>query len=753
MSSTHVRGRHWTRWVAGATAIGAAAGATAIVWAGLLIGGAGAAQADALCDQLRAQYGPGWPCVSVPPPQSVTPPSIADTPGAPQIGGSGPQAGAGGLNPGPGNGTPIVPVPGGGGGNGGGGGAQPPAEAEGPGQPDSATAPVQVTTVPPASNVTPVEQTPPMPPNNAPPSTTPDAVNQQHPERVERFSPADSSDGDGSDIPLAAWVVGGAAALTAAHPRAGQALRRVGGGVRHVAPASVLQRGGSASLVDGILPGGGSERGQLGTMRLVLINDALSPDTYVFDMDVPPGGRTVVNPDGSATVYDAEGIPVRRVKPPWAFDSLGQPQKTWYTVDENGNLVQHVDAAPNALYPILADPDDEWDPLMTSTAAQGPPSSPEQAQNMQAAQNAQVIDPGAESEPDPELSHLVTAGISDPDTPISGAENLPTAPEPGTGAGYPEAMNSMLVEGGQEPLATPEPVVENPGLADMLTTGIEGESTTENPERGPTQGAEPAPGQTLTYDDWIANNMLGAAVGQVNVRTGSDGGSEYYHTNPDGSEKIVTAVRATPNGELIYQFQDGSEIRADESARYRQAQEFIYNEMKSNRGSAYFHAMSDPAALAELTAGIPGLSTLSPFAKAELLSLFYLKVQAGGDWDHKPKLESMFGLEKPNDFYFSVPGTDQEVYYDIYSNIHYGYIGAEAGIPADVLIEAANLGTSGTGVNDTGDDIAVRAGAELSKERGTELTQADVNQTVTRVISDIEAAQNRGDETTQVRHK
>jgi hypothetical protein len=44
-------------------AVGVAAGATATLWMALLFEGAGAAHADALCDQLRAQYGPGWPCV------------------------------------------------------------------------------------------------------------------------------------------------------------------------------------------------------------------------------------------------------------------------------------------------------------------------------------------------------------------------------------------------------------------------------------------------------------------------------------------------------------------------------------------------------------------------------------------------------------------------------------------------------------------------------------------------------------------
>ncbi|MBB4133645.1 hypothetical protein [Gordonia humi] len=88
----------------------------------------------------------------------------------------------------------------------------------------------------------------------------------------------------------------------------------------------------------------------------MLIHDETSPNTYRFAMNVPPGGHTEVNPDGSATIYDKDGNVVRQIARPWAFDAAGRPQKTWYTVDENGDLIQHVEPAENALYPILADP-------------------------------------------------------------------------------------------------------------------------------------------------------------------------------------------------------------------------------------------------------------------------------------------------------------------------------------------------------------------------------------------------------------
>ncbi|MGB3304259.1 MAG: hypothetical protein WBA98_16400 [Gordonia sp. (in: high G+C Gram-positive bacteria)] len=152
----------------------------------------------------------------------------------------------------------------------------------------------------------------------------------------ERQAPAETAfvsppgGGDGGVIPLPFWLLAAVAAVGAASPRA----------------RSLLSRGGST-------------RATVGPSRMVLIHDESSPKTYRFAMNVPDGGRTAVNPDGSATVYDKDGNAVRQVARPWAFDAAGRPQKTWYTVDENGDLIQHVEPSDNALYPILADPTEE----------------------------------------------------------------------------------------------------------------------------------------------------------------------------------------------------------------------------------------------------------------------------------------------------------------------------------------------------------------------------------------------------------
>ncbi|MGC4935259.1 hypothetical protein ACLQ3C_16445 [Gordonia sp. DT30] len=162
-----------------------------------------------------------------------------------------------------------------------------------------------------------------------------------------------------------------------------------------------------------------------------MINDPSSPKNYVFHEDVPPGGHIGVNPDGSATIYDATGKPVSQIAKPWAYDALGRPQKTWYTVDYNGNLVQHVEPSPDAVYPIVADPTHEesqaqagFDALTANT--QGPAvQGRDGAQQRQALrQEGLDVTSGTSSDGTP------VANVTDPVTGDSG--QVATGPSPDT---------------------------------------------------------------------------------------------------------------------------------------------------------------------------------------------------------------------------------------------------------------------------------------------------------------------------------
>lgn len=83
--------------------------------------------------------------------------------------------------------------------------------------------------------------------------------------------------------------------------------------------------------------------------------------------------------------------------------------------------------------------------------------------------------------------------------------------------------------------------------------------------------------------------------------------------------------------------------------------------------------------------------------KLAALSLWAGKVRTGGPWDHKPHIRKNFTRK----------GMSTQVYhqldkwgyfYDIWSNIHYGYVGAAAGFSKSVLLEGAGLEQIGTDI-------------------------------------------------------
>ncbi|MET7426190.1 polymorphic toxin type 44 domain-containing protein [Dactylosporangium sp. NPDC005555] len=81
-------------------------------------------------------------------------------------------------------------------------------------------------------------------------------------------------------------------------------------------------------------------------------------------------------------------------------------------------------------------------------------------------------------------------------------------------------------------------------------------------------------------------------------------------------------------------------------------------------------------------------------------------------WDHKPFIRKNFDLD-PYGF-MVIPGTGLKVYLDIWSNIHYGHVGAEAGFRPEV-VQGPNLVPSNpyTGQSDHGDYVATAIGINL----------------------------------------
>lgn len=110
--------------------------------------------------------------------------------------------------------------------------------------------------------------------------------------------------------------------------------------------------------------------------------------------------------------------------------------------------------------------------------------------------------------------------------------------------------------------------------------------------------------------------------------------------------------------------------------------------------------------------------------------------------DHKGKIEAMLGLEASNDYYLQMSeGPTLRVYYDVFSNLHYGYVGKSAGISEDRLHKEADCRTLLSGASDVGDTISMQAGMDMYDRYGDKITSEIVHETVSQVVQDMIVAQ------------
>ncbi|MDI3422691.1 polymorphic toxin type 44 domain-containing protein, partial [Streptomyces luteolus] len=159
--------------------------------------------------------------------------------------------------------------------------------------------------------------------------------------------------------------------------------------------------------------------------------------------------------------------------------------------------------------------------------------------------------------------------------------------------------------------------------------------------------------------------------------------------------------------------------------RFNDAESYIFDEMKRN-------AKSDTVESIQMLLRPPQWYEFGRDPGADTnaaLAMWAAKVAPHQDWDHKPKLQDRYNLQEEDDFYFKDPEQNKAVYYDIYSNIHYGYVGRAAGFDHDTLIDGASLGeTALTGDDDAGDQITMQVGMELHDKYGDNLTQEQLHE-------------------------
>jgi hypothetical protein len=82
-------------------------------------------------------------------------------------------------------------------------------------------------------------------------------------------------------------------------------------------------------------------------------------------------------------------------------------------------------------------------------------------------------------------------------------------------------------------------------------------------------------------------------------------------------------------------------------------------------------------------AGPPNFNTIAWTKKLEAMAIWTKQVGQNMEWDHKPKLRAMYsGVVRHKQGKY-------EYYYDIWSNIHYGYVGIAGGLSESVLLDGA----------------------------------------------------------------
>ena len=75
-----------------------------------------------------------------------------------------------------------------------------------------------------------------------------------------------------------------------------------------------------------------------------------------------------------------------------------------------------------------------------------------------------------------------------------------------------------------------------------------------------------------------------------------------------------------------------------------------------------------------------------------------LKVRQNAEWDHKPKIARMFNPRNPGGLqHWHLYGCTL-YFYDVWSNLHYGYVGRAAGFSEAVLLDGAGLEQIGSDV-------------------------------------------------------
>lgn len=107
----------------------------------------------------------------------------------------------------------------------------------------------------------------------------------------------------------------------------------------------------------------------------------------------------------------------------------------------------------------------------------------------------------------------------------------------------------------------------------------------------------------------------------------------------------------------------------------------------------------------------------------ELSASWTAKVRPGGDWDYKAKLSAKYGGGQAYRTPIAGDPAPERLYYDVWTNIHYGYVGRAHKIPADILHAGAEQFGGARSVSDW---VSNEAGIQLWDKFRTRLTRGQL---------------------------
>ncbi|CAI8890748.1 polymorphic toxin type 44 domain-containing protein [Pseudomonas sp. IT-P4] len=152
---------------------------------------------------------------------------------------------------------------------------------------------------------------------------------------------------------------------------------------------------------------------------------------------------------------------------------------------------------------------------------------------------------------------------------------------------------------------------------------------------------------------------------KISAPPGDLGGSEACN-HPDQMEELASYIA----GEMNRNIKHPSVLKMKELMSY-----------DSSAQARKFRALPWYARLA----GPPNFNGIAWTKKLEAMAIWTKQVGQNMEWDHKPKLRAMY-----NDDVRHKQGR-YDYYYDIWSNIHYGYVGIVGGLSQSVLLDGAGV--------------------------------------------------------------